>query len=428
MDWAGFEAASRAGQIPHMAALRERGVGGWLSGAPHGLGPAGAVSMVTGVQPEIHGVWRPEEEWPGGVRPATRAPWRAQPLWERLEAAGVSTGSVDWPSSRPGAEWSGIHIDDSFAEASGQTAAEWSLPLRCAPADRREALRARRVHPVQITATMLAPLVPPAAFQDRDHEERVLTLATGMARAATVQSASVWMLGDIGEPPPQAIFVHQPILQQARQAFEGDNAGVFGSVTAGAWRFLDGLIGRLADLAGPRALMLVCSGGWQGSPGVVLAAGDRVQTGAAFEGASLLDLAPTVLGCFGLEDGGLPGRRLAPIVFPKPLRDAPRPRLPGRLMPDIRLMRPLRLVGYKPPRRPPRGWRAERLADLGLLMLERDPAGAVPPPTPPSPSTRTASSPCGSRSEARSRCSKPRAWMRSATACSPLPRPADGVP
>ena len=377
MDWAGFEATSRAGEIPRLTALRQRGVGGWLSGAPQSLGPAAAVSLVTGVQPEVHGVWRAEEEWPGGVRPVSRTSWRAQPLWERLEAAGVSSGSIDWPGSRPGAGWQGLHIDDEFAEASGRTASEWALPLRCASSDCREALRSRRVHPSQITAAMLAPLVPPTAFQDGDHEERMLALAAGMSRAATLQSAAVWMLGESGEPPPEAVFLHQPILQHSRRAFEAGDDEVFAGVVPGAWRLLDGLIGRLAELAGTDALVLVCSGGWRGAPGVILAAGKGVRVGAEFEGANLVDLAPTVLGVFGLEDPQLPGRRLTPIASPTPLRDAPRPMLPGRLMPDIRLMRPLRLVGYKPPRRPPRGWRAERLAELGLLMLERDPAGAL---------------------------------------------------
>jgi hypothetical protein len=58
--------------------------------------------------------------------------------WKRLEAAGISTGSVGWPALRPGADWAGVHLDETFAEPNGKTAADWALPLSCASSDARE--------------------------------------------------------------------------------------------------------------------------------------------------------------------------------------------------------------------------------------------------------------------------------------------------
>jgi len=70
LDWAGFDAATRSGRLTELAALRARGVAGWLAGAPVSDGPAAWASIATGLHPEVHGVWREQEEWPGGRRAA----------------------------------------------------------------------------------------------------------------------------------------------------------------------------------------------------------------------------------------------------------------------------------------------------------------------------------------------------------------------
>ena len=374
MDWASFDARARAAEIPRLAALRADGFAGWLAGAPRRFGPSAASSIVTGVQPEAHGIWRDDEAWPGGLRPIGKTSWRVQPLWARLQAAGISTGSVGWPATRPGADWLGLHIDDSFLHPSGRGSDTWALPLHCVRADRRDAIRDRRVHTTQITAAMLAPLLPKAAFEGGAYDDKAQAIRVRMAQAATVQSAGVWMLAESGETPPDAVFVHQAILQHARRTY-GDTAD--DGAVAGAWRLLDGLVGRLADLAGPDCLVLVVSSGWQDAPGVIIAAGPGVTRRDGVENAGLLDIAPTILAVFGMADPHLPGKRLSAVAALPGSRPAPSPRRPGRLMPDPRLMGALRLFGYRPPRRPPPKWGADGLGELALMMLDRDPIGAL---------------------------------------------------
>jgi Type I phosphodiesterase / nucleotide pyrophosphatase/Tetratricopeptide repeat len=381
LDWAGFDQGTRAGSLPHLAALRTRGVAGWLSGAADNAGPAPWVSIVTGYEPEYHGVWRAMEEWPGGVRPTTRASWGAAPLWARLETAGVSTAGVGWPVSRPGAAWAGIHVDPDFATPTGRTPAEWALPLHCAPSAAREGLRPRRVHPTQITAAMLRPLVPDLASIDQSRDANLPGLAVGLAQAASIQAAAVWLMGgasgDGASPAPDAVFVHHACLGSARAAFDGQETGVFVEVVPGAWRFLDGLIGRLAELAGPDALVLVVSPGWRNSPGVVLAAGPTVAPDPDFHGASLLSIAPTVLGRFGLQDAALPSPPLRFVRAEGKMASAPAPLLERPARPDARLVHALRKHGYRPPRRAPRTWRATGAAELARLVLTRNPALAA---------------------------------------------------
>jgi Type I phosphodiesterase / nucleotide pyrophosphatase len=373
LDWAGFDASTRSGALPKLAALQKRGFAGSVTGAPTGEGLAAFASLATGVQPETHGLWRGLEAWGGGLRPTGRASWRASPLWARLEAAGVPTGSVGWPGVQPGADWAGAHIDETFADPTGKTAADWALPLRCAPGEFRDAIAMRRVHPTQITTDTMLGFVPELKTIDQSHPTPLPALALAIARAATYQAGAVWMLT---ERAPDAVFVHYGLLGQVRGASEGRPEPAYAHATRAAWRFLDGLIGRLADLAGRDALVLMVSPGWRGHAGVVLAAGPGTRAAPNFLGADLLDIAPTVLAAFGLEVRNLTGRVLEPL--PPKGRCAPAPAPPPAefVRPDEDLLRIAAENGCPPPPPPRPAWRAQGLAELGQMLLKRAPEGA----------------------------------------------------
>jgi Tfp pilus assembly protein PilF len=375
MDWAGFDSQTGKGALPRMSALRARGVAGWLAGAPPGRGPAAWASLASGVEPEHHGVYRGQEEGPAGVRPVGRSSWRRPPVWAPLQAAGFATASIAWPATRPGRDWAGVHIDETFIEATGRTAADWALPLNCTPEWAREPLRHRRVHPLDITASMLRPLVPRLADIDQSRDDGLPLLAVGLAAASTIQSAATWLVREC-DARADALFVHHGALGQARTAFAHRKEAWFQDVIPAAWRFLDGLVGHLADLAGPDALVMVVSPGWESSPGVWLAAGPGVRAEAEIEGASLLDIAPTVLGRFGLMEPSMPGRPLIRLVSRTDFARPPAAPPVVEAKADPLLVHSLRRHGYRPPPRPDAAWRADGLAELALLTLERDPLAA----------------------------------------------------
>jgi tetratricopeptide (TPR) repeat protein len=358
-----------------LAALRARGAAGWLRGSGDAAGPAPWVSLVTGRLPEAHGVWRREEAWGGGLRRVSRASWRVPPVWSQLSAAGISTASVAWPAARPGADWSdadwpGEHIDRDFAQATGKAAASWALPPRCAPPGLREALRDLRVHPTQITGAMLAPLVPDLDRLDQSRDAKLPTLAVAMARAATVQAAAAWLLR---ERRPDALFVHHDWLGEVLSL-----AGPRHDAQAidGAWRFFEGLLRGLVDLAGEQALVLVVSPGWAGQPGAFLAIGPGVAPGGQLAGADGVQVAATALAAFGLEGAVLPPA-IAGVVAREGLKAAPSAAAPEAVAPDLDLLRQAVDAGYAPPPPATAAWRAQGLADLALMLLARDPQAAL---------------------------------------------------
>jgi tetratricopeptide (TPR) repeat protein len=291
-----------------------------------------------------------------------------------LQAAGISTGSVGWPAIRPGADWAGIHLDETFAEPSGKNAADWALPLSCAPPEVREEIVALRVHPTQITTDVILGFVPELAKIDQSRPTPLPALALAVARAATNQAGAVWLLN---KSSPDAVFVFHGLLGQVRAASQGRADPAYSYATKAAWQFTDALIGRLAEVAGHDALVIVVSPGWRGSAGVVLAAGAGAQAAPEFLGADLLDIAPTVLGFFGLQASHLPGRALTSVRQKTPLKPAPSPPTPEPVQPDADLLRAAAEEGFPPPPPASPAWRAEGLAQLGFMLLRRTPEAAA---------------------------------------------------
>ena len=370
LDWASFATRLKAKTLPNLESLRRRGGSGWLMGAPNSSELASWGSLASGVQPEQHGVYCLQEAWAGGLRPTGRASWRTPPLWALLDQAGVTTGSVAWPACRHGADWGGVHIDESFAAATGPNRTQWALPLHCAPKAIREPLRERRIHPRDITAPMLAPLVPGLASIDQTRDARLPMIAVAMARAASIQAAATWMVTEVA---PEALFIHQPWLGEIRARFAGLQDPKFADVVDGAWRFLDALIGGLIAQANADAAIMLVSPGERGKPGVVVAGGGNIITDASFEGGNLLDIAPTVLGAFGLRKPELPGRPLALLKRAQPYRDIAAAPASAAVEADLQLMQIVSEAGYTAPRLPTPSWRAQGLTDLGVIVLDRAP-------------------------------------------------------
>jgi predicted Zn-dependent protease len=110
---------------------------------------------------------------------------------------------------------------------------------------------------------------------------------------------------------------------------------------------------------------------------VVLAAGAGAEAAADFLGADILDIAPTVLGFFGLQAADMPGRALAPLRQKAPLKPAPSPPLPEPVQADGDLLRIAAADGFPPPAPASPAWRAEGLAELGFMLLRRAPEAAA---------------------------------------------------
>jgi len=367
--WPGFAAACRQGRVPTLTRLAASGATGLLHGVAHQGRIGAAASIASGHWPEASGLWFREEAWAGGVRPATMASWQVPPFWATLAAAGATTASITWPGCAPGAAAAGLHVDDRYPRALGQTVQGWALPPDCCPPAWREDLADRRIHPTAITTGHLLPLVPDLGAVDQAATDALGRLAITMAEAATAQGAAAWMFAD-RRPDVAALWLSW--LGDIRAGTAVAAPPPWDHVVAGAWTFLDTLVGALAALAGNDRLLIVGTG-WGGAPGLVLAHGPGIAPGMGLPAAQQIDIAPTILAWHGLADPGLAGRPL-PLGVDGACRDVAPP-LP---VPDdnaaiaAKLLAPLLAEGFAPPPPPAPHWQAARALALGRLLLDRD--------------------------------------------------------
>lgn len=370
VDWLALGGAMRRGLVPALSAMAEHGLLAPLRTSAPVEGPPAWATLATGLFPETHGVIAADEAWTGGVRPASRASWAAPTLWERLEQAGIATASIGWPASAPGADWPGLHIDDSYARPTGRDWREWALPLHCALEAAREGLRALRVHPSDIDAASLLPFVPDLGTVDQERDPALARIALVVAEAATVQAGAAWLLQRT--PAPQAIFIHHALMAGLRGRFDGSGKP-YQQVVESGWRFLDGLAARLAELAGAGAQVVLVSPGWKDKAGFLLAPGAAARP---IHGVAATDIAPTILSQFGLRDPALPGKPI-PALAGTIERDLD-PTVPRAVAsPDADLLAALAAQGYSAPPPPPAKWRAARRTRFGTMLLPRAPERAL---------------------------------------------------
>ena len=373
-DWATLP--RRLAGLPFLRGLVERGVAGPLRCPPPlGDGPAPWAALATGRHAEAHGVLLPTEVRPdgGGLRPASARSWRAAPLWSQLEAAGLRAGVVAWPAAAPAVAWPGLHVDASFAAATGRDAQGWALPRRCVTPELRGALRDLRLHPTEIDAETPAGFVPGMAQVDQARDTALAELAVLVAEAATVHAAATWLAE---HRAPDALMVHYGWLARLVARFEGAAPPLDG-VVAAAWRFQDAMLARLAALAGPGAAVVVVAPAGPGQ-GLLAATGPGIAGDSLLHGAGVLDVAPTLLARFGLADEEAPGRVLPEIAPRGPANPAPAPPCLPPEPDNEAAVRALAAQGYPdtPDRDALLAQQAAHLAALAVALLPRDPGAA----------------------------------------------------
>jgi len=332
VDWPSLHPHLDAGRMPNLLNLIERGASATLASARPLTREVLWTSLATGLLGDRHGVlWqieiRPDN---GGVQRTGRRSWRAPAFWELLEAEGIATACVNWPATSPADRWPGVHVDEAFAMPSGDSFENWALPEHClSPTALRQALSELRVHPTDPLHEELAALVPRFQEAVRAKNEQLTILATMLASTATVHAAATHIAA---LPDWDVLCVVYDLLHIAKSAFrKEDGAGVFGGVVVQAHAFLDLMLGRLFELAGPDTAVTIVSpnglswtsrGEPRGHPrGILIATGPGIAADAMLPGAEAVDLAPTLLARYGLATA-TDGRVLTSLVPSAPIRPA----------------------------------------------------------------------------------------------------------
>jgi predicted AlkP superfamily phosphohydrolase/phosphomutase len=377
-DLEGEPAASR---VPALARLARRGALTRLATVSPTEGPAVWTTLMTGRLPRDHGIRSASAyrllgsatEWPlmprGALigvleraRLATRLPVtsgarRRRALWNVLDAFGVPSGIVRVWGTHPPETVKGFVLSPYFHAMRRD-------PERAAgalhPRDLLDEVRARVVESGDLDPALLRELASPEAPGDAPlADPLVRRLAEhSLAPDLTYQRAAD-VLRLAYDPPLLVVAFHGYDLA-GHAFFRYAHPEAFGNVSAEDQRrygrVLSGYAGLLGRWAGevekglrPGDVLLVVSGHgleptplWRrlvgiltgaepdaashagAPPGLLMAVGDGIQPGATVSGASVVDVAPTILYLMGLPVArDMDGRVLAELVTPAFAADNP---------------------------------------------------------------------------------------------------------
>lgn len=344
-DWALIHPLLDAGLMPNLRSLVERGVIGKLETLQPALSPLLWTSVATGKTADKHGIFGFLEPDPvgGKARVVSSTSRRAKALWNILHESGKRSLVLNWFASQPAEAIDGVTVSNLYCKTTAPYHTPWRIvPGSIHPPALEEKLADLRVHAGELTVEDLRPFIPnlPAIDQKADH--RPLQLGTILAEAFTVHAATTWLMEN---EPWDFLAVYHGAIDLAGHYFmryrpprletvSAQDFTYYKDVIDGVYCFHDLMLGRIVELAGTDATILIVSDhgfesgrfrpatefgkqdddplSWHRSHGILCMAGPGVRADELVHGAGLLDIAPTVLSLFGLPRGAdMPGRVLA---------------------------------------------------------------------------------------------------------------------
>ncbi len=334
-DWQMIHPLLDTGRMPHLKALLEGGVMGNLLTLQPVLSPILWTSIGTGKRAYHHGITGFVEPTPDGMalQPARSTTRRCKALWNILSQTGKRCHMVGWFASHPAEPIRGAAVSNQFAVAPPEAAPErWPVQAQSVePASRGAALAELRIHPSEISDEFLRAFVPKLAALNRRKPiiERLLAgLSKRLAECLSLHAVATDLMASgpwdfctvyyeaIDQIGHDFMDFHPPRLERIpEEVFD-----VFQGVMNATYEMHDQMLGGLLDLAGPEAtVMLVSDHGFLSGHrrpcepvgaaqmhrnfGVFAARGPELKRDAILHGATLLDIAPTVLTLMGLPVG-----------------------------------------------------------------------------------------------------------------------------
>jgi tetratricopeptide (TPR) repeat protein len=338
-----------AGQMPNLQRLIARGARGALRSVVPLLSPPAWTSVATGKRPYkhgVHGLLEPDEQL-GGARPASSESRTTKSFWNILNERGHTVHLIGWPASHPAEPTIGVTVTDRHAISRVEFGKPWPQPEGSVhPPELRPQLASLRLHPDQLDRETLAFFVPSIDSLGMSGASRLSALKASLAATVTSHAAATWALENHAWDVAAICYsgIEQLCHAYGRYApseaasTNAETANPLQSIIPAAYRFHDMMLGRLLQLAGDDATIILLSdhGHKLGAAlprelaeepenaellhapsGMCVISGPLVKTNASIERASILDITPTLLTLLGLPHGAdMDGRTLANLFDP----------------------------------------------------------------------------------------------------------------
>jgi predicted AlkP superfamily phosphohydrolase/phosphomutase/Tfp pilus assembly protein PilF len=371
------------GKLPTFARLRREGAYGRLRSREPLLSPIIWTTIATGRKAQDHGVLDfVEAAADGHTMPISSSRRRVPALWNIATQFGRTSGFIGWYASFPVERVRGFEVSDRVAFH--QVRSEQATEGATFPSDLAHTLVDRFGSPEpDLSAVRRRFLSRPDAALTADGERRVAQLARMYATTEYYKEITPWLQRKFR---PDLLAVYFEAIDACGHLFMEDapprrrglsdlDYEAFSGTADRCYEYQDEVLADLMRAADEDTLTIICSDHgfksgdrrpdtigradegqaalWHHANGVILMHGPTVRSGATVTGATILDIAPTVLHALGVPLGrDLPGQPLRAV-------------LQGNLA-----RRPAQIAKYDFVPVPPGGTSADasqRLADLRAL-------------------------------------------------------------
>ncbi|MEE9293836.1 MAG: alkaline phosphatase family protein [Phycisphaerae bacterium] len=346
-DWKMIEPLMEKGHMPHLERFINAGVMGNVASLSPMLSPILWTSIATGKYADKHqilGFAEPDGST-GKVRPVSSTSRKCKALWNVLSERGLRAGVLNWFASHPAEKINGFVVTDRFPHPAGPPDKEWPVPTHSVhPEGLVDQLRDCRMHPAGTTWMQVRPFIPLLGELDPAKDSNLHQLRTLLASCATTHSVATWLMQTqewdfmgvyydaIDRFAHAFMEYHPPKMEHVSD----EDFTHFKDVMTGCYRFHDLMLGRLVQLAGDDTTIIILSDhgfhsdhlrpegsskikdgrpvAWHRLHGMLAITGPNIRKDERVYGASLLDIAPTILMMLGCPvPGDMDGHPLIQI-------------------------------------------------------------------------------------------------------------------
>jgi tetratricopeptide (TPR) repeat protein len=346
-DWNIIHSLLDTGHMPYLQRLISDGVMGNLATLRPTLSPILWTTIATGKRADKHGILGFVEPRPdgSGTRLVSSTSVRCLPLWNILTRQGFKSAVVGWWATHPADVFDGIVVSNLFPLAKEKDFKRWQIPLRAVSPDSLcQVLKDLRVHPTEIELSQLLYFMPDPGKIDQETDRRLALLASLLARCASTHGAGTY----IAEHESwDLLAVYYDMIDGISHEFmefrapkmdhvAGEDFELYSEVVNSCYQFHDLLLGRYMRLVGPETTIIIVSDHgfysdhsrplppkqdgeerpvmWHREYGILVARGPEIKRDELVFGASVVDIAPTVLAMLGLPVArDMAGRALTQI-------------------------------------------------------------------------------------------------------------------
>jgi len=342
-DWKIIDPMLARGELPNLARLKHEGVWGPLKSAEPLLSPLIWTTIATGKTPDQHGIlsFRADDPETGEAVPVTSNLRRVKALWNIAgspEGGAARVGFVGWLASWPAEQVNGFVVTDrlGYHSFAYQGEPELAHTRNTSPEALFQQIQAHHHKPQDISYVDVTRFVriPRADFdsavaQTYERDQPVQNLRLLLATARTYRSVGMQLHR---EQQPDLFGIYFELLDSAGHLFMNytppqreDVSDVdferYGGAIAEVYRYQDQILGELLELADEKTAVIVLSdhgfksgerrpvrapqmtgpaaATWHELYGVFIAAGYGIAKPSMITGATIADIAPTVLALLG---------------------------------------------------------------------------------------------------------------------------------